>query len=113
MAFKLWAHIAQLATDVRTACRSVLLHLSLSALEAYRLLRLLMVLQFISPNQVTISLLGEAWRKVELGLFIFMGWLLLPSIKFIVDCLEPAGLAWLVVGGAAYMMGMPISLALP
>jgi channel protein (hemolysin III family) len=62
-------------------------------------------------RQVTISLLGEAWRKVELGLFIFMGWLLLPSSKYIYDCLEPAGMFWLAAGGAMYMIGTCLHIA--
>lgn len=65
----------------------------------------------ISPAQVTISLLGPAWQKVELGMFIFMGWLVLPSVRYIYECIDPLGFAWLCVGGLFYSTGAVLPVA--
>lgn len=56
--------------------------------------------------QVTFSLLGEEWQRAELALFIVMGWSVLPSVKYIAECLDPSGLALLVLGGVFYTSGM-------
>lgn len=47
-------------------------------------------------------------RRLSLGLHLLMGWLVVVSIGPLVHALHPSGLTLLVVGGAAYTLGVPI-----
>ena len=44
------------------------------------------------------------------GLYVAMGWVVLLAIGPLVDAVSPAGIAWLVAGGACYTIGAVVFL---
>lgn len=47
---------------------------------------------------------GHPWMAA--GLYLAMGWIVIIAIKPVIENLPPAGLIWLVAGGAAYTLGI-------
>lgn len=55
---------------------------------------------------ITLYALGfEALKKVEVGVYVLMGWAIVLGGKNLAAALPPAALAWLAVGGVAYTAG--------
>ncbi len=48
---------------------------------------------------------GIRFKKLSLGLYIVMGWLVVIAIKPLVESLPGWGMFWLAAGGAAYTLG--------
>jgi len=50
--------------------------------------------------------LGVRFPKLSTAVYVLMGWLIVIAIRPLMAALPPAGLAWLVGGGAAYTGGV-------
>jgi len=49
---------------------------------------------------------GQKYKKVSLGLYIGMGWLIIIAIKPLISTIPPGGLTLLVCGGLCYSLGI-------
>ena len=49
---------------------------------------------------------GVRFRKLSVGIYLAMGWLIVIAVDPLLERMPPAGLAWLVAGGLAYTGGV-------
>ncbi len=49
---------------------------------------------------------GQRFKKISLGLYIGMGWLILIAVVPLIENVEPGGLGLLLAGGLSYTLGV-------
>ncbi|MGA1464759.1 MAG: hemolysin D [Bacteroidetes bacterium] len=49
---------------------------------------------------------GITHERIYVAFYLFMGWLIVVAIKPLYESIDPMGLVWIVIGGAAYTLGV-------
>jgi hemolysin III len=49
---------------------------------------------------------GIRYPAVSTGVYVAMGWLIVIAVRPLLHVMPPAGIAWLVLGGLAYTIGV-------